>query len=90
VTHQEHADIDEVVADVTEPESIMRALEGCDVVIHLAGNPDPDADWEDVRHVNIDGTQSVYEAAIANNLERVIFASTNHVTHMHNVPIGET
>jgi len=90
VTHREHEEIDGVVADITDPESIEAALCDQDIVIHLAGEPDPDAEWERVRTVNIDGTRNVYEAAVANDLERVVFASTNHVTQMHTVPHGES
>ena len=86
ITHRERQGIDSIVADVEEYETIERALRGCDVVIHLAGNPSPGADWERIFHVNIDGTRNVYEAAVTHGLERIIFASTNHVTHMHNVP----
>lgn len=90
VTHREHDDIDGVVADVTKFETINRALRDCDIVIHLAGNPDPEASWGAVLDANIDATQTVFEAAVENNLKRVVFASTNHVTHMHNVPAGGT
>ena len=90
VTNREQDNLDPVVADVTNYKSTVQVLQGCNVVIHLAGNHDPDADWESVCHVNIDGTQTIYEAAVENDLDRIVFASTNHITHMHHVPAGGT
>jgi L-arabinose 1-dehydrogenase [NAD(P)+] len=85
LTHREHDDIDGQVVEIVEPESIVGALEGHDAVIHLAGNPSPEASWESVFHTNIDGTYNVYEAALKHDLDRVVFASTNHVTQMYNI-----
>jgi L-arabinose 1-dehydrogenase [NAD(P)+] len=82
LTHREHDDIDGEVVEVAEPDSIGPALAGHDVVVHLAGNPSPEADWESVLHANIDGTRNVYEAAREHGIGRVVFASTNHVAQM--------
>lgn len=84
ITHRER-NMDSVVLDVTDAEAVDAALAGQDAVVHLAGNPSPDAEWDSVLDVNVDGTQIVYEAALSNDLDRVVFASTNHVTQMHNV-----
>jgi L-arabinose 1-dehydrogenase [NAD(P)+] len=83
ITHRER-DLDSIILDITDREAVADAFAGQDVVIHLAGNPSPDADWESVLSTNIDGTQSVFEGAVANDVERVAFASTNHVQHMIN------
>ena len=84
ITHSEHEDLDSVVCDVSEYERVEEALSGQDVVVHLAAKPSPRAEWEAVKEVNVDGAYNVYEAALENGLERVVFASTNHVTHMAN------
>jgi len=84
ITHRER-DIDSIVLDVTDADALTEALAGQDAVVHLAGNPSPDASWDSVLDVNIDGTRNVYEAAVENGLERVVFASTNHVSQMHNI-----
>ncbi len=85
ITHREREGIDSIVLDVTDREALVDALDGQDAVVHLAGNPSPDAGWESVLNVNIDGTRNVYEAAVENDLDRVVFASTNHVSQMHNI-----
>jgi L-arabinose 1-dehydrogenase [NAD(P)+] len=84
ITHREREGIDSIVLEIEDRDAVEEALAGQDQVIHLAGNPSPKADWESVLHVNIDGTQSIYQGAIANDLDRVAFASTNHVQHMIN------
>jgi L-arabinose 1-dehydrogenase [NAD(P)+] len=90
ITHRERDGIESTICDVTDLAGLSDAIEGCDTVIHLAGNPDPGADWESVLSANIDGTRAVYESAVRAGCERVIFASTNHVTHAHNLPPGGT
>ena len=67
-----------VVADITDDEAVREAMAGIDVVIHLAGDPRPDAPWNSVLTNNIDGTQTVLEAAVDAGVEKVAFASSNH------------
>ncbi|WP_435067868.1 NAD-dependent glucose-6-phosphate dehydrogenase Azf [Haloplanus sp. C73] len=69
---------DVVVADVTNEAAIADAMEGVGAVIHLAGDPRPEAPWNSVLTNNIDGTQTVYEAAVEAGVDRVVFASSNH------------
>jgi L-arabinose 1-dehydrogenase [NAD(P)+] len=84
ITHREHDDIESEVLEITDADAVRAAIEGQDVVVHLAANPSPDADWDSVHEANIDGTHTVYEAARETGVERVVFASTNHVTQMYN------
>ena len=69
---------DVYVADVTNREAVRNAAEGCEIIIHLAGDPRPNAPWESVLHNNIDGTQSVLQTAVDLGVEKVAFASSNH------------
>lgn len=84
ITHSDHDGLDGVVLDVTDREALDEALDGQDVVVHLAANASPNASWESVDEVNINGTYNVYEAARENDVDRVVFASSHHVVHMHN------
>jgi uronate dehydrogenase len=52
---------------------------GVNVVIHLAGNPLAHQTWPNVIGPNIDATIHVFEAAASAGVQRVIFASSNHV-----------
>jgi NAD+ dependent glucose-6-phosphate dehydrogenase len=67
-----------VVADVTDEAAVREAMAGIDAVVHLAGDPRPEAPWDSVLTNNIDGTQTVFEAAVESGVEKVAFASSNH------------
>lgn len=85
LTFEAEDDIDSVVCDITDRETFVDALAGQDVLIHLAGNPSPYADWDDVKEPNIDGVYNAYHAAIENDLDRVVFASSNHAVNMDDI-----
>lgn len=75
---------DEVcVADITDLVKVEAAVDGCDAVIHMAGNPSMEATFEQVHHQNSLGTYCVFEACVRRTCPRVVFASTNHVTGMY-------
>ncbi len=70
-----------VEADLANPadERWRQALRGADAVFHFAAqNPYPDSAWDDAC-ASFDMTLHVVEAAAANGVSRVIFASSNHV-----------
>jgi NAD+ dependent glucose-6-phosphate dehydrogenase len=69
---------DVVVADVTDDEAMVEAMAGVGAVVHLAGDPRPEAPWNSVLENNIDGTQTVFQAAVDAGVEKVAFASSNH------------
>ncbi|WP_224447795.1 NAD-dependent glucose-6-phosphate dehydrogenase Azf [Haloprofundus salilacus] len=69
---------DVYVTDVTDREAIRTALEGVGAVIHLAGDPRPEAPWDSVLRNNIDGTQALFETAAEAGVDKVAFASSNH------------
>ena len=56
---------------------------GVDAVIHLAGNPSPRTSWASAQRLNIDLTANVFEAAAAQGVRRVVFASSNWVMAGH-------
>jgi len=68
--------------DISDYKQVLRAFETLRPlhVIHLAGNPSPEASWEEVLSANIVGTRNVFEAARESRVSRVIYASSNHVT----------
>ncbi|MFB6106476.1 MAG: NAD-dependent epimerase/dehydratase family protein [Halobacteriaceae archaeon] len=85
LTHHEHDDMESDLLEVTDYEAVRAALDGQDAVVHLAANPSPGASWESAHEVNIGGTYNVFEAAREAGCDRVVFASTNHVTQMYGI-----
>ena len=85
ISRTAYDDIDTQLLDVADRDRFIDLMADHDSLIHLAANPSPDAEWDSVVEPNIEGTYNAYEAAIRNDLERVVFASTNHVVNMHAV-----
>ncbi|MFP8956725.1 NAD-dependent epimerase/dehydratase family protein [Natrialbaceae archaeon A-CW3] len=84
-SHSEHEDLDTETLEVADYDAFADALDGTDVLIHLAANPSPTADWNEVSGPNIDGAYNAFEAALENGLERVVFASSNHAVNADNI-----
>jgi NAD+ dependent glucose-6-phosphate dehydrogenase len=80
-------------ADVASLADMTAGLAGAQAVLHLAGNPSTAASWDEVRVANIEGTNSVFEAARRQGARKVVLASTNHVMGFYNLerawPIDE-
>jgi nucleoside-diphosphate-sugar epimerase len=78
--------------DVSDLASVEAALRGAHAVVHLAANPSTAGSWTSVLKDNIEGTRSVYEGARRQGINKVVFASTNHVVGFYyleqKVPIG--
>src|SRR5437660_11957795 len=64
---------DRVIGDLCEPESIDRAMAGCDVVFHVAADyrlwvRDP----AQMYRANVEGTRTILQAARKNGVRRVV------------------
>jgi dihydroflavonol-4-reductase len=71
------AGVERAVGDVTDAESVRRALDGCDTLFHLAAIyklwlPDPTL----IFRVNVDGTRIVLEEAERAGVARVVHTSS--------------
>jgi len=88
-THSEHDDVDSELLDVTDADEVTEKIDGFDAVIHLAGASSPDADWETVLETNVQGAKRVYDAAVDNGIERVVYASSNHAVGRYNAANGD-
>lgn len=73
----DHANIKIVQGDILDLESLVRGMEGCSQVYHLAAYA---KNWARDRKVffemNVIGMRNVFEAAKRANVERVVFTST--------------
>lgn len=76
------------LADIRDREVLKLRMQGVDIVLHAAALKHvglcEDSPNQAVR-TNIDGTQNVIDAALANNVERVIFTSSDKAVNPTNV-----
>ena len=66
-----------IVGDLRQPETLRPAMEGCEMVFHVAADyrlwiPDPDQMYR----ANVEGTRAVLRAAKQAGVRRVIYTST--------------
>ncbi|MDN3921464.1 NAD-dependent epimerase/dehydratase family protein [Roseateles violae] len=62
------------LADIGEHPQL---LEGVDAIVHLAGHP-READWPTLIEANMTATIALWEAARAQGVQRIVYASSNH------------
>ncbi|CAN5306778.1 NAD(P)-dependent oxidoreductase [soil metagenome] len=58
-------------------ESWVSRFAGQDVVVHLAAEANPFADWNSLQNNNVDAMINVFRASVANRVKRIVFASTS-------------
>lgn len=70
-----------VRVDLTDLDATVRACQGIDCVVHLAGIPlEPSENaWERLLPANVIATRNLFEGARRAGVSRVVFASSNHV-----------
>ncbi len=78
---------DAVTADLADRDALREAVRGVDAVLHLAGIS-LEAPFEQILRANIEGTHNLYEAARAEGVRRIVFASSNHAVGFTPRPVG--
>ena len=72
--------VEPVFGDVTDPSSVRAALDGSATVYHAAGIPEQwRRDVGEFARVNVEGTRNVVEAALAAQVDRFVYTSTDDV-----------
>ncbi len=56
---------------------------GVDAVVHLAANPNEFSPWDELIGPNLDTQANVFNAAALAGVERIVFASSNHVMGLY-------
>jgi dihydroflavonol-4-reductase len=76
-----------VRADVLDPASLGPALDGADVVYHLAARISVTGDRDgSVRRTNVDGVRNVAETALAAGVRRLVHCSSVHAFDLERCP----
>ncbi len=68
-----------VLAALEDKAAVLALLKDVDAVVHMGG-VSTEKTWESILDANIVGMVHLYEAARANSVKRIVFASSNHVT----------
>lgn len=72
-----HESIDLRYADIGDPLTMLSIMEGCDAVIHTAAYPTAHGRTSaDVFRNNAQGTQNILDAAVAQDVKRVVITSS--------------
>ncbi|MDX3281654.1 NAD-dependent epimerase/dehydratase family protein [Streptomyces scabiei] len=79
---------DAITADLADRKALREAVRGIDAIIHLAGIS-LEASFEKILAANIEGTYNLYEAARAEGVPRIVFASSNHAVGFTPRPLGQ-
>jgi len=86
-------DIESIVGDVLQPESLHRAMTGVSTVFHLAGAISIEGQQDAViRQVNVEGTTNVVDACLQSDVERLVhFSSIHALSYLpKDQPVDET
>ena len=70
------------VCDIADQEGVRQAVQGMDVVVHMAADPSG-GQWDSLVHSNILGAQVMFEACQQAGVSRLIAASTMQVSNGH-------
>ncbi len=70
---------DVVIGSITDPDAVRRAVQGIDVLIHLAATPDDDDFLEKLLPNNLVGAYHVLEEARLAGVQKMILASSGQV-----------
>jgi dihydroflavonol-4-reductase len=77
-------DVERVLGDTRDRDSMKAALKGCDTLYHVAAYF---AHWslnkELFYQVNVEGTKNILEEALAQGLEKVVYTSTSNTIGSH-------
>jgi uronate dehydrogenase len=82
-----------VQAALTDAEALRKAVRGVDGIIHLGGYS-REIDWKTIYEANIVGAYNLYDAAKAEGVKRIVFASSNHAMGFYprseKIPVDKT
>ena len=67
--------------DLADAAAVSRAVQGMDVVFHVAGLPGVWGPYEDYHRANVTGTEHVLAACRRHGVRRLVFTSTPSVVH---------
>jgi len=82
------APIVEVLGDVTDPAAVAAAMAGQEAVVHLAARVSMVGPWEEFVRINVEGTRTVLDAAVAEGVTSFVQVSSPSVAHAGEPLVG--
>lgn len=73
--------VSDVLGSLNDPDTVSRALKGAEGVVHLAAKVSLAGDPSEFRRVNVEGTQSLLDAARRGGASRFVQVSSPSVAH---------
>jgi dihydroflavonol-4-reductase len=76
----EGLDVEQVQVEITDRDSVMRGVEGVDVMFHLAAfvSIAGERDREELEAINVEGPRNVVEACLEHKVKRLVHFSSIH------------
>lgn len=68
--------VDYIIGDLSDVDVLSKACKDIDIVLHLAGIPSADTPFDLVLAANMLGTKNLLDSMLANNISKIIFASS--------------
>jgi nucleoside-diphosphate-sugar epimerase len=81
-------DVADVTGSITDPESVQRAVDGADAIVHLAAKVSLTGSPREFEAVNVTGTMRVLDAAAASGVSRFVQVSSPSVAHSGTSIVG--
>jgi uronate dehydrogenase len=72
---------DVVIGDCADPSTALRAVEGVEAVVHLAGVP-TEASLPEILSSHVSSTAALLDAMVLHGVRRMVYASSNHAVGM--------
>lgn len=73
--------VEQAHGDLADPDAVAKAVEGCDVVFHVAAKAGVWGRYADYHATNVTGTENVIAACRAHGVGRLVYTSTPSVVH---------
>ncbi|HSJ91004.1 MAG TPA: NAD-dependent epimerase/dehydratase family protein, partial [Ilumatobacter sp.] len=78
----------EVLGSITDADTVARACDGQDAVVHLAAKVGVTGGWDEFESVNVRGTVQLLDAARRAGVRRVVHVSSPSVAHTGDALVG--
>jgi len=73
--------VEQIRGDISDPEAVSAAVDGCDIVFHVAAKVEPWGAYQPFHETNVVGTENVLTAMRSRRVPKLVYTSTPSVIH---------